>query len=293
MLDNGKEAGTSLPTVFDYREKNKVAFKLHDGSVAVNATEMGKCFGKQPKDWLRTDQAKDYINAVVDFKGAEMPFGSKSITYDDVVKTVRGTDHPGTWMHEDVALEFARWLNPTFAIWTNRHIKELMRTGQTSTGSNGIDAETVANEGHIHRVTVLGHHPLVCRQDGRVWVSVRSLSRLMGYAKAGISDGAVVNRAGSGHWRQMAHEGNQVMMVDSAGLRGILANASSYNQMTASDCREVFRVIFKETEGGLAITGGFDYAMTRKQMTDIIKVLTKVPVNKTAVMAMLLDTEIA
>ncbi len=37
----------------------------------------------------------------------------------------------GTWMHEDVALEFARWLSPKFAIWTNKKIKELMQTGHT------------------------------------------------------------------------------------------------------------------------------------------------------------------
>lgn len=37
----------------------------------------------------------------------------------------------GTWMHEDVALEFARWLSPEFAIWCNDRIKELLTTGAT------------------------------------------------------------------------------------------------------------------------------------------------------------------
>jgi len=32
-------------------------------------------------------------------------------------------------MHEDVALEFARWLSPAFAIWCNDRIKELLTTG--------------------------------------------------------------------------------------------------------------------------------------------------------------------
>ena len=35
-------------------------------------------------------------------------------------------------MHEDVALEFARWLSPAFSIWCNDHIKELLTTGVTT-----------------------------------------------------------------------------------------------------------------------------------------------------------------
>ena len=35
-------------------------------------------------------------------------------------------------MHEDVALEFARWLSPAFAIWCNDRIKELLTKGTTS-----------------------------------------------------------------------------------------------------------------------------------------------------------------
>lgn len=36
-------------------------------------------------------------------------------------------------MHEDVALEFARWLSPAFTIWCNDRIKELLQYGMTAT----------------------------------------------------------------------------------------------------------------------------------------------------------------
>ena len=52
------------------------------------------------------------------------------------VVTKRGGDkhaEQGTWMHEDVALEFARWLSPEFAIWCNDRIKELLTMGMTAT----------------------------------------------------------------------------------------------------------------------------------------------------------------
>lgn len=40
-------------------------------------------------------------------------------------------------MHEDVALEFARWLSPAFAIWCNDRIKELLKNGSTELPTNG------------------------------------------------------------------------------------------------------------------------------------------------------------
>jgi len=44
----------------------------------------------------------------------------------------------GTWLHEDVALEFARWLSPAFAIWCNDRIKELLKHGATATNPDDL-----------------------------------------------------------------------------------------------------------------------------------------------------------
>ena len=89
----------------------------------VNATEMAKAFNKRPVDWLQNKQTEEFLN--------ELSKVRKS-TLADLVQVTRGGDNPGTWMHEDVALEFARWLSPSFAIWCNDHIKELLTTGVTT-----------------------------------------------------------------------------------------------------------------------------------------------------------------
>ena len=115
--------------IFSYNDQS-VSFKEANGSVFVNATTMAKPFGKQPKDWTRTQQAQTFINAVQTARHISLP--------DDLVQvTVGGADlnNQGTWMHEDVALEFARWLSPAFAIWCNDRIKELLRHGFTATDS--------------------------------------------------------------------------------------------------------------------------------------------------------------
>ena len=101
---------------------NSITFQKGD-SVMVNATEMAKPFGKSPKDFLKTEQTKAYIGTLSEVK---------KILSSDLVRVIYG-DNGGTWMHEDVAMEFARWLSPAFAIWCNDRIQELLQYGMTAT----------------------------------------------------------------------------------------------------------------------------------------------------------------
>lgn len=107
--------------IFQYNG-SPITFQKGD-SVMVNATQMAKPFGKSPKDFLKTDQTKTYIEALSEVR---------KIHSSDLVRVIYG-DNGGTWMHEDVAMEFARWLSPAFAIWCNDRIKELLTIGMTAT----------------------------------------------------------------------------------------------------------------------------------------------------------------
>ena len=114
---------------FDYKG-NQISFNKGE-NVMVNATEMARPFGKSATHWLRNQSAKEFINEYAALRNRN-PL--------DLVMVVNG-DNGGTWMHEDVALEFARWLSPAFAIWCNDRIKELMRTGVTTVSN---DDEAIA-----------------------------------------------------------------------------------------------------------------------------------------------------
>ena len=83
----------------------------------VNATQMAKAFGhgKEPKYWLATQAAKDFIDALSE---------ARNLALADLQQVVCGGDANGTWFHEDVALEYARWLSPKFAIWCNDYSDE-------------------------------------------------------------------------------------------------------------------------------------------------------------------------
>ena len=92
------------------------------GPTMVNATEMAKAFGhnKRPQYWLHTQQAKEYISALSK---------ARNLAFDNLVIVKRGaaTNGGGTWLHSDLAIEFARWLSPEFSIWCNDIIKALMQ----------------------------------------------------------------------------------------------------------------------------------------------------------------------
>lgn len=108
--------------IFQYNG-SPITFQKGD-SVMVNATQMAKSFGKEPKFWLMNQSTTDYLNELSKVR---------NLTLTDLVQVTKGGNNPGTWMHEDVALEFARWLSPAFAIWCNDRIKELLQYGMTAT----------------------------------------------------------------------------------------------------------------------------------------------------------------
>ena len=107
-------------------DNNSITFQFGNGDVMVNATEMAKPFCKRAGEWLRLTSTMNYMSAL---EAMGKSHRSKLVLTENGV---------GTWMHEDVALEFARWLSPVFAIWCNDRIKELMKYGFTA-NSNKID----------------------------------------------------------------------------------------------------------------------------------------------------------
>ncbi|WP_304312628.1 KilA-N domain-containing protein [Phocaeicola plebeius] len=119
MLNN------SQSQIFQYNG-SPISFQK-GSSVMVNATEMAKPFGKRPAKWLELPSTKEFLMTLQTIRKS-----------DSFIRTVEGKKG-GTWMHEDVALEFARWLSPAFAIWCNDRIKELLMKGTVSTGNTQTD----------------------------------------------------------------------------------------------------------------------------------------------------------
>ena len=119
--------------IFKYNE-NPISFQMGEQKM-MNATQMAKFFGKRPVDWLRFQQSQEFLAILSKVRNH---------TFEELVIVRKGAPSVGggTWMHEDVALEFARWLSPEFAIWCNDRIKELFSFGLTATDEMLVKAAT-------------------------------------------------------------------------------------------------------------------------------------------------------
>jgi len=107
----------------------EVTFKLANGEVMVNATQMAKPFGKRPDKYLMLESTKEFMQVLEDQHKGNSSIGD----YQLVMKIKGGVEtEQGTWIHEDIAIDFAGWLSPEFRLWTIRKIKELLKKGSVS-----------------------------------------------------------------------------------------------------------------------------------------------------------------
>lgn len=108
-------------TLFDYTYSDyPVHFELHDTNVMINATEMAKIFGRRPKDFLRNEHTKLFVEECL--KRENSPFFNIKSEED----LIQARQKSGTWMHRILALKFAAWLNPKFELWVYSTIDELL-----------------------------------------------------------------------------------------------------------------------------------------------------------------------
>lgn len=111
--------------VFNFND-SRVSFRNENGVAFANATEMAKSFGKRPVDYLRLPTTEELIEACV----------RKSHTSKNhlvITKMGNPDSGGGTWLQEDLALDFAQWLSVDFKLWCNDRIKEILKYGFTGT----------------------------------------------------------------------------------------------------------------------------------------------------------------
>lgn len=62
------------PVTFSYEGKS-INFKDQKGSVLLNASQMGKAFGKRPADWLRLQSTEEFLKALKISQNADVRSG--------------------------------------------------------------------------------------------------------------------------------------------------------------------------------------------------------------------------
>lgn len=98
----------------------------------LNATAIAEHFGKRVQHYLNNDRTQEYIAALIEF----LSEAEKTASQSDLVIIKKGNSKnfkQGTWLHPKLAVDFARWLNPKFAVWCDEQIEHLLKNGQMPT----------------------------------------------------------------------------------------------------------------------------------------------------------------
>ena len=105
----------------------------------LNATAIAAHFGKQPRDYLKTEQTQQYIAALAE----NLSVKTKILTKENqIVSVKRGGDEQGTWLHPKLAIHFARWLDPKFAVWCDEQIEQLLSGSQPKLAQTTVTDRT-------------------------------------------------------------------------------------------------------------------------------------------------------
>ena len=115
---------------------SRFAAEVVRGNARVNLSQMAKPFGKRVRDWLRTDEAQEYLYAISD---------AQKCASADLLEVRKGGDplEQGTWCRDyRIALRFAQWLSPEFSIKVDEAILGLLTAsrGQARPAPNGPGA---------------------------------------------------------------------------------------------------------------------------------------------------------
>jgi hypothetical protein len=102
-------------------------------------TPIAARFRKKLSHYLENDRTAAYVKALEE-RWENSPIGENSPRWGQndtigrnsgrcefIKKVTSGPrDHWGTWLHRKLLIDFARWLNPHFAVWCDEQIEELL-----------------------------------------------------------------------------------------------------------------------------------------------------------------------
>ena len=129
------------PLVYANHQKGLV--KMLRGNAYVNLNDVAKTFDKRLDNWMRLQSTKELLDcfskdpsyngatgiyAVKGFSGlpSHLRYGLESTNNEDFKK------YGGTLAHPDIAIQFAQWCSPGFALWVSRQIRHLLTYGEVN-----------------------------------------------------------------------------------------------------------------------------------------------------------------
>jgi hypothetical protein len=107
-----------------------------------NLTQIAKLHGKRIDHWMELKSTKEliadfesdpvykYQTAIFAVKGNNSDTRDRADRYAKL--GAKGVVGQGTWAHPDIAIIFAQWCSPKFALWVARQIRHLLAHGEVN-----------------------------------------------------------------------------------------------------------------------------------------------------------------
>ena len=110
----------------DGKVELRVEFKMIDGQVYAKANTMAE--SQKLADWKRSANTKRYIDALNSRK-----INGMENSHTSFIISESGTDTlNGTWIHEKLILNLARYISVDFELWADEQIATLIRDGEVN-----------------------------------------------------------------------------------------------------------------------------------------------------------------
>ena len=87
----------------------------------INATQIAKPFSKKANDFLRLESTQEYIEDIITDSGSGIS------RFEDLVRVQKGGRYQGTWLHKELALEFAGWCSAIFRRKLHKWVENRLR----------------------------------------------------------------------------------------------------------------------------------------------------------------------
>lgn len=98
----------------------------------LNATAIAEQYDKRVGNYLRNERTQEYIAALNERLFNPETRNRATAENQLVIIKKGGNDKKsqGTWLHPKLAVDFARWLDPKFAVWCDEQIEQLLSGSQ-------------------------------------------------------------------------------------------------------------------------------------------------------------------
>lgn len=103
-------------------------------SAYTDLNSIAQVFGKRIDNWTRlktTKQLFEEFKSDPVYGGAE-PIITSTGGFKGLPSDLREVPDRGTFAHPDIAIQFAQWCSPGFALWVSRQIRHLMTYGEVN-----------------------------------------------------------------------------------------------------------------------------------------------------------------